>query len=66
MKFFVTTAANMPHGSGYWEIGANTEAEARALAFAHCPDGRWCFMYESVEEIHEMDRRCHGRIGSDA
>lgn len=62
--FYVTTAANMPRGCGYWEIGAETEAEARRIAFAHCPEGRWSFMYSSVDEIHEMDRKCHGRLGA--
>ena len=62
--FYVTTAANMPHGSGYWEIGAHDEDEARQLAFAHCPEGRWSFMYRNLEDIHPLDRKRHGFIGA--
>lgn len=62
--WYVTTSSNMPYGAGYWEIGATDEAEARRLAFEHCPEGRWCFMYDSLDKVHPMDRRRHGFIGA--
>lgn len=64
--FYVTVAANMPRGAGYYEIHAESEAHARLLAFAHCPEGRWSFMYDSLEQIHKLDRKCHGVIGGEA
>ena len=65
MKFYVTTAANMPHGCGYWEVNAKDKHQARGLAFLHCPEGRWSFIYESLDDVHEMDRKCHGVIGGE-
>jgi elongation factor P hydroxylase len=62
-EFYVTVAANMPHGAGHWVVIAEDESEARRLAFAHCPDGRWSFMYQSIDEVHKLDRKCHGTIG---
>lgn len=64
--YYVTVAANMPYGCGYWEIHAPTVAEARRLAFAHCPDGRWSMFYEHFDDIHPMDRRLHGVIGAES
>lgn len=60
--FYATVAANMPHGAGHWEIQAKDEAEARKLAFEKIPEGRWCFIYTSLDEMHQLDRTCHGRI----
>lgn len=62
--FYVTTAENMPHGAGYWEVHAQTEAQARALAFTHCPDGRWSFIYPTLGAVHPRDRVRHGVIGA--
>lgn len=63
--YYVTVAANMPYGCGYWEIRAPSVAEARRLAFAHCPDGRWSMFYEHFDDIHPMDRHRHGVIGAE-
>lgn len=63
MPFYVTIAANMPGGSGYYEVHAASESEARDLAFQHCPDGRWSMMYDDLEKVHPLDLRCHGVIG---
>ena len=62
-QFYVTTAANHPHGSGYWEVGAINETEARRLAHEHCPEGKWSFMYDALDDVHPMDRKRHGFIG---
>lgn len=64
--FYVTIAADMPRGCGYWEIHAPDAAEARRLAFAHCPDGRWSMFYDNLDDIHRWDRRRHGVIGASA
>lgn len=64
--FYITTASNMPNGAGYWEIHAPSEEDARALAFKHCPDGRWSFLYTSLEKVHPLDRVKHGTIGTPA
>lgn len=61
--YYVTTAANHPRGSGYWEILASSRDVARRLAFTRCPEGAWAFMYDTLDEVHHMDRKCHGTIG---
>lgn len=61
-KFFVTTTSNMPLGTGYVEIEADTREEARELAFQFMPDGRWSFDYDDLEKVHPMDRNKRGRI----
>jgi hypothetical protein len=61
-SFFITIGSGMPHGSGYWEIQAETEDQARELAFKHCPDGRWSFLYHRLEDVHKLDRTKHGTI----
>lgn len=61
--FYVTIASNMPRGAGYYRVFARDREQARALAFRHCPDGRWSFMYDSLDDVHEFDRKHHGDIG---
>lgn len=60
--FFATVASNMPHGAGYWEIQATDLDHARELANEKTPGGRWCFLYESLEKVHPLDRKRHGVI----
>lgn len=60
--FYVTSAYGMPMGCGYWRVCADTESEARDLAFKHCPDGRWSFMYPTLDAVHPLDRRLLGEI----
>lgn len=59
--FYITTAANHPGGSGYWEVVARDREEARAKAFERL-GARWSFDYASLDEVHPLDRKCHGRI----
>ncbi len=63
--FYVTIASNQPGGMGCYEIHATSQDHARALAFKYCPDGRWSFLYKTLEEVHALDRRRHGVITSD-
>lgn len=61
--FYITTAANHPGGAGYWEIhGCSNETEAREAAFRSLGN-KWCFVYDSLDKVHELDRKRHGRIG---
>lgn len=62
MKFFITSASNMPLGAGYVEIEADDRDHARHLAFTHMPDGRWSFDYKALDDVHPMDRVCRGYI----
>jgi hypothetical protein len=59
-SFYVTVAANMPRGSGYYKILAVDEQSARECAFARLPDGRWSFIYPSLDDVHPLDRTYHG------
>jgi hypothetical protein len=58
--YYVTSARNMPKGCGMFVFYAPTEEEARDLAFLHCPEGRWSFIYSSIEEVHPLDRKVLG------
>lgn len=60
-KFFATIASNQG-GPGYIEIHAIDEADARSLISVYT-NGRWAFMYNSLDEIHISDRKCLGIIG---
>lgn len=60
--FFVTIAANQPHGAGYFEVKAETREEARKKT-VEALGVKWSFMYDSLEEVHEFDRKKHGTIG---
>ena len=59
MKFYVTIAASQPRGSGYYEVRANTEAEARKIVFDNLGQ-LWSFIYSSLEDVHPLDRKKHG------
>lgn len=61
-SYYVTVTDSMPFGSGYWEIRAENEDDARRKAFERLPEGRWSFMYTDFENIHPLDRRKHGII----
>ena len=54
--YYVTVASNMPDGPGYYEIHAPSEGDAREAAFSRLPDGRWSFLYRSLDAIHPLDR----------
>jgi hypothetical protein len=54
--FYVTVASNHPLGPGCYEIHAEGEREARQIAFNKCPDGRWSFIYPSLNDVHPLDR----------
>jgi hypothetical protein len=59
--FYVTTASNHPKGAGYWLVKASTVIKAREAAFNTLGDS-WCFLYTSLDDVHELDRKCHGTI----
>jgi len=61
-KYYVTTSADMPRGSGHWLVYADDETACRKLANERIPEGRWCFIYDTLEEVHELDRKRHGTI----
>lgn len=46
-------------GYGCVEITAETYGEARELIHA-ATDGRWAFMYDSLDKVHEYDRKILG------
>ncbi len=62
MRFFITSASNMPLGAGYVEVEADDRDHARHLAFKYMPDGRWSFDYKALDDIHPLDRKLKGRI----
>ena len=59
--FYATIAANMDPGSGYYEVHADDYEEALKLTFAARGD-KWCFLYMSLEDMHELDRTKLGEI----
>ncbi len=60
-SYFVTIASNQPLGCGYWEVHAENAAEAHRKAVRQLGT-RWAFLYESLDEVHELDRIKHGEI----
>lgn len=60
-QFYATIAANQG-GPGYYLIHAETELEARKMISKHT-NGRWAFMYKSLDDVHELDRNCLGILG---
>jgi len=61
-EFYVTTTNSMPLGAGCVRVLARSYAEARDLAFQFMPEGRWSFMYETLADVHELDREVLGTI----
>lgn len=59
--FYVTIASNHPKGAGYYEIHEDDYGIARSLCFKHLND-KWCFMYDSLDDIHALDRTKHGEL----
>lgn len=60
--YYATTSSSMPGGSGYWEISAADQDEARRLAHEKIPEGRWSFLYDDLKKIHPLDQKRHGVI----
>lgn len=58
-SFFFTTAPNHPGGSGYWEVLANNASEAREIMWRE-KGAQWAFQYTELEQVHKLDRKCHG------
>lgn len=59
--FYVTIAASQPFGCGYFKVYADSLEQADEKIFAVLGD-RWAFIYRSLEEVHERDRKEHGVI----
>lgn len=62
--WYVTTASNHPGGAGYWEVLAATREEARRKVCdpIYGLGTKWAFMYDRLDDVHELDRNLHGRI----
>ena len=58
-EYFCTTASSHREGSGYYKVIATDEVQAR-LAIQERTKGKWSFLYKSLEDVHHLDRRCHG------
>lgn len=64
MEFYVTAASNHPKGAGYWLVKASTITKAKEAA-NNVLDGKWCFLYTSLDDVHELDRKYHGTISGE-
>ena len=53
--FFITTSANQPTGAGYFEVHEDDSEKARKLVF-ELIGPQWAFMYNSLEDVHPLDR----------
>lgn len=60
-SFFVTIASNQPYGAGYFEVKASDRIKAREATF-DAIGNKWSFMYDSLEDVHPLDRKRHGVI----
>jgi hypothetical protein len=61
MKFYMTLGDGQPYYPGYFVCIADDENEARQLT-SDCLDNRWCGTYESLSQVHPMDRLQRGYI----
>lgn len=59
--YFVTLGCGQPFSPGYFEIEAETEIEAREIAFERLKN-RYCGLYFQLEDIHELDRIYRGTL----
>jgi hypothetical protein len=59
--FFVTTATNHPTGAGYFEIHTDDYSEANKACFDTLGE-KWCFLYNDINKLHELDRIKLGEI----
>lgn len=59
--YFVTLGFGQPFSPGYFEVKAETENEARVIANERL-DRRWCGIYFSLDEVHELDRVYRGTL----
>lgn len=64
--FYATIARNQifnqKFGPGCVRINADNEEQAREL-IRNATDNKWAFMYSSLEEVHELDRKILGTLG---
>lgn len=53
--YYATFGLGQKHEAHYVKIHAENEIKARLLMFEHFKD-KWAFMYDSVDDIHPLDR----------
>ena len=59
--YYVTTSSSHPEGAGHYTVSANSDFEARSLIISKLGI-YWCFIYDKLTDMHELDRGCHGHI----
>jgi len=62
--FYATAAANHPLGCGYYEVRAMGRDDAHN-AMRNTFGDEWSMLYESFDDVHELDRQKHGVVFSD-
>jgi len=64
--FYATIASHQKYknttGPGCVKLNALNESQARQLIH-NATDGKWAFMYDSFEKVHELDRNILGTLG---
>lgn len=63
-EYFCTTASSHQEGSGYYKVIATDVLQARLAVHKHT-NGKWSFLYKSLEDVHPLDRKCHGVLHGD-
>jgi hypothetical protein len=61
MIFYMTLGSGQQYYPGYFECEAESEAGARMMTH-RALNGRWCGTYESLEDLHPLDRIYRGTI----
>lgn len=65
--FYATISSSQPGGPGHYQIEVHAEdrdvAEniARKIVHDHT-GGKWSFMYDNINKVHELDRRVIGLL----
>lgn len=65
--FYATFGSGQPNFPGYLEVEVQEGDKEKAETIARkrvqrATDGRWSMMYNSLDEVHEMDRVFRGKV----
>ena len=58
---YVTLGSGQPYYPGYFECRTDDKSTARDMA-NKALNGRWCSIYETLEDIHQADENYRGYI----
>lgn len=61
MNYYMTLGSGQPHYPGYFICEAESKVSARMMTH-RALNGKWCGIYESLDQVHPDDRIYRGTI----